>query len=350
MSMPPWWPALGLATWAALLAALRLRGPLDEYTLAQLLMTFGPLVTVPLGLSLTPTRPGPHTNDAASPGTAQVALDASPGTAHVPLDASPGTAHVPLDASPEARRLRWLFPPLALGAFGLAAVALLDPGPALRLGLSVPYLLFTALAALHALLRLIERRSLALSELAIDIAIGCLAVAGMWLLVANADLVLSGFGGLWAMLTAAHFHFAGFGALLYLGLLGRARAGAGRRSWPFDLLACGLLLALPMLAFGIAASRSAELIGVSLYVVLLPWLALLTMHAALRLRMPLAARGRLLLSAACLLLSTTLAGLYGYRGHVPWDISIHTMLYFHASVNALGFVGLGLWGWHARAR
>ena len=113
MSMPSWWPALGLALWTMVLAALRLRGPLDEYALAQLLMTFGPLVTVPLGLSLTPAR-----SDAA-----------------------------------ESRRLRWLFPPLALGALGLAAVALQDPGPALRIGLSAPYLLFTALAALHALLR-----------------------------------------------------------------------------------------------------------------------------------------------------------------------------------------------------
>lgn len=310
MSMPSWWPALGLALWTSVLATLRLRGPLDEYALAQLLMTFGPLVTVPLGLSLTPAR-----SDAA-----------------------------------ESRRLRWLFPPLALGALGLAAVALLDPGPALRIGLSAPYLLFAALAALHALLRLIERRSLALPELAIDVAIGCLAVAGMWLLVANAGLVLGGFGGLWAMLTAAHFHFAGFGALLYLGLLGRARAAAGRPAWPYAPLACGLLLALPLLALGIAASRVAELIGVSLYVALLPWLALLTMHAALRLRAPLAARARLLLSAACLLLSTTLAGLYGYRGHVPWDISIQTMLYLHASVNALGFVGLGLWGWQGLMR
>ena len=48
MSMPPWWPALGLAIWSAVLVALRLSGPLDEYALAQLLMTFGPLVTVPL--------------------------------------------------------------------------------------------------------------------------------------------------------------------------------------------------------------------------------------------------------------------------------------------------------------
>ena len=309
MFMPPWWPALGLAIWAGLLAALRLHGPLDEYNLAQLLMTFGPLVTVPLGLSLTPTK----------------------------------------QDAPDAKRLRWLFPPLALGALGLGLVALLDPGPALRIGLSVPYLLFTLLAALHALLRLIQRRTLALPELAIDVAIGCLAIGGMWLLVANADLTLSGFGGLWAILTAAHFHFAGFGALLYLGLLGRARADAGRPAWPYTPLACGLLLALPMLAFGIAANRGAELLGVTLYVVLLPWLALLTMHAALRLRFTLAARARLLLSAACLLLSTTLAGLYGYRGHVPWDISIQTMLYLHASVNALGFVGLGLWGWKGLA-
>ena len=202
MSMPSWWPALGLALWTMVLAALRLRGPLDEYALAQLLMTFGPLVTVPLGLSLTPAR-----SDAA-----------------------------------ESRRLRWLFPPLALGALGLAAVALQDPGPALRIGLSAPYLLFTALAALHALLRLIERRSLALPELVIDVAIGCLAIAGMWLLVANAGLALGGFGGLWAMLTAAHFHFAGFGALLHLGLLGRARAAAGRPAGPYTPLAGGLLL------------------------------------------------------------------------------------------------------------
>ena len=45
-----------------------------------------------------------------------------------------------------------------------------------------------------------------------------------------------------------------------------------------------------------------------------------------------------------------LAGRHGYRGHVPWDTSIQTMLDLHASVNALGFVGLGLWGWQALGR
>ena len=98
------------------------------------------------------------------------------------------------------------------------------------------------------------------------------------------------------------------------------------------------------------AAEQSEAPDIEEIVALLPWLALLTMHAALRLRAPLAARARLLLSAACLLLSTTLAGLYGYRGHVPWDISIQTMLYLHASVNALGFVGLGLWGWQGLMR
>lgn len=308
--MPPWWPVLGLAVWAGLLALVHARGSLDEYALAQLLMTFGPLVTVPLGLSLSPARPD----------------------------------------APDARRLRWLFPPLVLGALGLAAVIAVDPGPALRVGLTAPYLLFAAAAALHGLLRLVQRRSLALPELAVDAALGSLGVAGVWLLVANADLVLDGFGGLWAMLTAAHFHFAGFGALLYVGLLGRARAATGRPSWPYTPLAAGLLAALPVLALGISSSRVVELVGVGMYVALLPWLAALTAHAALRNRGPLAARGRLLLSAGCVLLSTTYAGLYGYRGHVPWDISIGTMLYVHASVNALGFIGLGLWGWRDMQR
>ena len=313
MSMPRWWPVLGLVVWAALLALLHGRGALDEYALAQLLMTFGPLVTVPLGLSLTPASPD----------------------------------------APDARRLRWLFPPLALGALGLAAVIAVDPAPALRVGLTAPYLLFAAAAALHGLLRLVQRRSLALPELAVDAALASLGVAGVWLLVANADLVLDGFGGLWAMLTAAHFHFAGFGALLYVGLLGRARATVARSSrfsWPYTPLACGLLVALPVLALGISSSRVIERVGVGMYVVLLPWLAALPAPGALPGRAPLAARGRLLLSTACVLLSTTYAGLYGYRGHVPWDISISTMLYVHASVNALGFIGLGLWGWRDMQR
>lgn len=305
MSMPSWWPAFGLVVWAALLGLLLLRGALDEYALAQLLMTLGPLVMVPLGLSLSATG---------------------------------------ADA-PDARRLRWLFPALVLGALGLVLVIALDPGPGLRLGLTIPYLVFAAGAALHALLRLIERRSLALRELAIDAALASLGVAGMWLLIANADLILDGFGGLWAILTAAHFHFAGFGALMCLGLLGRARHAAGHPAWTYAPLAAGLIAALPALAIGISMSRSGELVGVSMYVALLPWLALLTAHTALHSPGRLAARGRLLLSAACVLFSTTFAALYGYRGHVPWDISIHTMLYVHGCVNAFGFVGLGLWGW-----
>lgn len=143
-----------------------------------------------------------------------------------------------------------------------------DLTPPAAATLTAPWLLACGLAALHGLLRLRARRSLALPELALDLALLWLPGAAVWLLVYRGDWVLGGFGGLAAVLTAGHFHAAGFGALVMTGLLGRRLSGAsaGARDL-YRLAALALFLAFPLLAAGIGAGlRPVELAGAALYV------------------------------------------------------------------------------------
>jgi len=208
----------------------------------------------------------------------------------------------------------------------------------------VPYLLFSGAAALHGLARLAGRSELLHEEVAIDFALLCLPVGAVWMLAYLADATLAGFSGLWVILTAIHFHFAGFGCLLIVGVLGR-RLWASRRSTPrawklHPFLAWGLMAALPLLAAGIAGSRAIEVVGVGCYVALLPPLAILLIRSATTLGPRRMAQALLVVAGLALLGSTTLAALWGlFR---PSLVPLPTMVRFHGSLNAIGFVGLGL--------
>jgi hypothetical protein len=302
-------PALGLLVWLAVLGA-RLGDLGDEATLAEVIVLFVVLVAVPRALLFT------------------AAEDMSPRT------------------YASAARLAGL-----AGLAGLvAAVPAVAPGlgPGAAAGLTGPWLLVCGFAALHGLLRLYVRRSLAPAELALDLGLLWLPGAAVWLLVYRGDLVLGGFGGLAAVLTAGHFHAAGFGALVMVGLLGRGLGDALDWTRPvYRLAAVVLILAFPLLAVGIGAgARPIELAGAGLYVLGLPLLAGLQLVAAARLRdRPAWARILLVLSAGSLLLSTTLAGMFAAQGFYGAAVPILTMLRAHGLVNALGFLGLGLLAW-----
>jgi hypothetical protein len=307
-----WSPLFGLLAWFGL--AVRLGpGVADEVVLAELLVAFLPLVIVPLVLPLT-----------------------------VVSDRSPGTG---------ARWAAVLTYAHIVGALAVLIGAFAVPtGTTLALALALVWLGFTALAGLHGLRRLATRRNrFQLAELAIDLGLLILPVAGAWLLVYRGELVFQGFGGLAALLTAAHFHAAGFGTMIVVGLVGRGLADAGlpRARRLHQAITPLLMLAFPMLAAGIASAiRPIELLGAGLYALGLPLLAGLQMAAALGLRgRPPMWRALLSLSSLAVLLATGFAARFAMQGFYGEAVPIPTMLRWHAAVNVFGFLGLGLLAW-----
>jgi hypothetical protein len=304
-----WVPVLGLGLWATLWMWRGATGGFHAFLLAEALFLLAPLVLVPLGLPLTfvPVRSG--------------------------------------RASRLSTLLRLLHP---IGALGLVPAFTLALPWQLRVALGLPYLLFTACAALHGLARLAGRSAFLVEELAIDVALLCLPGGAVWMLAWLGDFPLLGFQGLWVLLTAIHFHFAGFGCLLITGLLGRllwAHRTSAPRAWRLHpAVAVGLMGAFPLLAAGIAGHRALEVLGVALYVLLLPLLAGLLLVGAARVDSGGVGRGLLVGAGLALLASTTFAGLWGlFR---PSLVALPTMLRFHGTLNAVGFVGLGLLGLH----
>lgn len=318
-SILTWLPFLGLAAWLAV-AAARLGGVAEEAVLAELVVLSIPLIAAPLALPLTARR---YRSEGA------------------PL-------------ARQIRRFKLYAAVGGLGGVGVVAPAVLpDLPPAAAAGLTAPWLVFCALAAVHGLVRLVSRSRLSLPELAIDVGLLALPGAAVWLLVYRGEWVLGGFGGLSALLTAAHFHAAGFGTLVMAGLLGRglAEARLPRARAIHAATTVALLLAFPLLAGGIATGiRAIELAGAGLYVVALPLLAGLQVAAAVHLRdRPGGLRALLGLSAASLVLSTVFAGRFAMQGFYGAAVPIATMLRFHGLVNGLGFLGLGLLAWsHVR--
>lgn len=308
-------PLLGLIAWLTL-AAWQGQALHDVATLAELAVAFVALVVVPLLLL------------------------------HVPSDMYTHSDPVPADRRGQALP-RWLAAGHAVGALGVVLGAALVPtgGPA-SLALAGLWLGFAGLAALHALRRFLRRRRHPLPELALDLGLLFLPGGAVWLLAYRGELILGGFGGLATILTAGHFHAAGFGVLAMTGLLGRGLVDLPRARKLYTFVAPALMLAFPLLAAGIAtAIRPIELTGAVLYAFALPLLAGLQIAAAVHLRgRPL---GRLLLaaSALALLLATGFALYFASQGFYGAAVEISTMLRWHALVNVIGFLGLGLLAW-----
>lgn len=262
-----------------------------------------------------------------------------------PLVAVPLGLRLAAPAGAPGRRGRWrLAAVLQLPAALLLLLSYATPAGRLAAALTLPWLAFTALAALVGLLRLLELGPRPLAELAVDAALVFLPVGGTWLLFSRWGRPLLGFGEPLVLLTAAHFHFAGFALALLTGLAGRALPGRGASA-----AAAGVVAGVPLVALGIALSPRGFPV--------VEWLAAWWLAAAgllvagLYLRLA-TGRGPTLLAllpalaGSALAVSSLLAAVYalGSFTGAGW-LDIPTMVRFHAVANALGFAlpALGFW-------
>ncbi|HEX8699992.1 MAG TPA: YndJ family transporter, partial [Myxococcaceae bacterium] len=148
---------MGLVLWASLLAWRWGTGAFHEFALAESLFLLSPLVLVPLGLPL---------------------------------------SRVPHRAGQRSRLFGVVLALHSLGALGLLPAFAAGLPWQFRAALGVPYLLFSAAAALHGLARLAGRSELLHEEAAIDFALLCLPVGAVWMLAYLAEATLAGFSGL----------------------------------------------------------------------------------------------------------------------------------------------------------
>lgn len=225
---------------------------------------------------------------------------------------------------------------------GLAAIVV-DNNVA-SAGLAGVWLLATVAIALRGAGRIAGFGLSPLSELAQSFAMVYLSVGGMWLVAWRAGWTVMGFPPVWGALTAAHFHCAGCGMLLAISLLARHRP-----SRLIHAAAALAIIAIPLTAIGIAASRPLERCA-----------ALLTVAAGMLYGLA-AVRGAALsgwrqlalrCSGVTALATMSLAANYaiGYVAtHQPitlgqWS-AVETMIVTHGAGNALLLLGGAVLAW-----
>lgn len=295
--------AVGGVVWLA--ALLVWREELLGLRLIDALLSFAPLVLVPLGLSLRHAHLGPE------PLLHRWARVAQPAAAVLVL-----ASFVP--------------------APGLAAAVL-----------AAPWLAASGLLAAEALLSLRSRDPRRPDTLCLDAALLCLPVGAGWLVASRLGATPMGFGEPIVILTAVHFHYAGFTTMLLVGLTGRA-LGASRPAM-LRPVAWGALLGPPLLAAGITLSPGLEAVAAAVVVLTLLGYSVLA-GIVLRPRLPSpASRWLLGVSAAAPLVSMTWAGRYALLELLGrQEIGILEMARVHGLLNALGFGLCGLLA-HLRA-
>ena len=265
--------------------------------LVTVLLLFGQLVIVPLGLLLMPAS-GHRTAAALSRGA------------------------------------RFLF---RIG--GVAAIASLAiPRGELSAAVAVVYLLPALLVGAASLLRAPEiRRPPDLAAVAGGI---FLAIGAFFFVLHRQDVAIEGFPELAVQLTAVHLHFVGFGLLLVAGSLSRRSARMGRAA--VRLLTIGTV-AMPLGQFIHPVLELAGAIGVTggLLAVTVGTFSVLADSAV-----PAAARRLLFVSIALSLFVGAMAVVYasGLAGGTP-SIDFGTMARLHGTFAAIGVVFCALLGW-----
>lgn len=259
-----------------------------------------------------------------------------------------------LVAPPQVNGLSWRCYMIALLMQPFAAIAasagfFFPNGPASAL-LILPWLITCALIALTGVLRLWERGSFQLDELAIDAGLIYIPVGAIWMLSARFGYQLMGFGPTIVLLTAIHFHYAGFAAPIITGLIGRHIAQAHPQRWStYRPVAWGVIIGVALLALGITVSQFApiiELLAAIVFALSMLGCSLLLLLVVMPTINGLVRQLLLQISGASLIITMLLAIGYavGQFLQTPW-ISIPHMVQFHGWLNAVGFAGCGLLSW-----
>ena len=304
------WARMSALAGASLWLALIVLPPSELFRvgLIEKLLLLGPLIIVPLGLSLVL----PTNNDGRDTLLYRVALLAQP-----------------------------------FGA-GLAVCSFLLPQGLWAALLASAWLMVTGLIALYGLLRFPLRRRLQAEEICITAGLIYVSVGGVWLVISRLGYQPLGFGDTIVLLTAVHFHYTGFAAPVLAGLAGRNLSDS--YAWTrrmFQAASFGIIAGTPLVAAGITLSAPRlGLVGTSVVSTGLWLLAALVMVRIVPTLLSRPAQILLVISSVSSTAAMALACAYAYSiVSKQLIINIPHMAMSHGIMNALGFSLCGLLGW-----
>jgi hypothetical protein len=251
-----------------------------------------------------------------------------------------------LSAWPRADGTRSTWFRLACWFHPLAAVAAvyaltIEPGFASGAAAAV-WFLFTISVADWGVARFFTRRTLALEELCVDVALLYVVIGGAWFVISRGALRNTGYTPEIIAMTAVHFHFAGFAAPIIAGLAGRwlPERGSARMLWRIGAL--GVAVGPILVASGIGVSPHVEVVSAFVLAIAL---TLLSATVAIRAAPRLEAFPAMLvwMCAISLVVTMALACTYALGTFVgtSW-ISLEWMARTHGIANAFGFALPGL--------
>jgi hypothetical protein len=227
-----------------------------------------------------------------------------------------------------------------------AAVAAVLTVPGFASGIfAVGWFLFTVLLADWGIARFFVRRTFALEELCVDIALLYVVIGGAWFVVSRSALRNTGNTPHIIAMTAVHFNYAGFAAPIVAGLAGRwlPERASGRGLWRIGAL--GVAAGPILVAIGISVSRHVEVVSAFVLAIAL---TLLSATVAIRVTPRLAAWPAILVwtCAVSLVATMALACTYALGEFVgaPW-VPVEWMARTHGIANAFGFALPGLLAW-----
>jgi hypothetical protein len=292
--------------------------PQSGHATIERVFLLAPLVIVPLGLRLA----------ASSPVSSPARPEAS------------GSRSLPYRAA------CFLLP---ISAAAAVASMLCAPGTNAAF-LAACWFAYTCVVAAAGVARFARRRSFALEELCVDVALVYLPIGGAWLFLTRLGARPLGFSAEIVALTAVHFHYAGFAAPIIAGMAGRVLPESGPARTLYRFGAGATALCPIVIAIGISVSPLTEVVA---SIVLSTALLALSLLVALRVAPTIQPRlaGLLFVTcAAALTWTMALACVWAvgkYRG-TEW-IDIPHMVEMHGVANALGFALAGLVGWNLAA-
>lgn len=244
-----------------------------------------------------------------------------------------GTA-LALPPDRRARRHAWTVIAIVVPIGGACAAAALwlQQGDTRAIALACVFLASTLAVAYLGVARFLAWGSKPREELAVDVGLVSLVVAGVWLLVDRTGQPFMGFAGPVVLMTAVHFVFAGFAASLIAGLAGRGARARGTWGVAAFIVAIGPAL----VGVGLTASPVVE--GASAVALAIGMLLLGIMLVSLPTHMGVVARTLLVVASASLVVTMAFAALFALRRVAP-DVapSWERMAHFHGVLNALGF-------------